>query len=133
MNIDTAITLNMPGIESRNGSQANSSPTVNNQANSSPAVNNQASSSPTVNNQANSQANENTSSEQKQDPDKTTASSGPVVSGAVGSLVLDDDKNVVVRFYDSKGNVVAQYPPEDYLEMMKEFKQVNTNLFHTTA
>ncbi len=113
MNIDTTLTLNMPSIGIRNGPQTNSAPTVNNQANR--------------------QANENTLSKQKQDPDKTAASSEPVVSGAVGSFAIDDDKNVVVRFYDDKGNIVAQYPPEDYLQMMKEFKQVNKNLFHTTA
>ena len=93
----------------------------------------QPNSEPAVNKQANSQANENTLSKQKQDPDKNTASSEPAVSGAVGSLALDDDKKVVVRFYDHKGNVVAQYPPEDYIQMMKEFKQVNKNLFHKIA
>ncbi|HKN18606.1 MAG TPA: hypothetical protein VJW95_02320 [Dissulfurispiraceae bacterium] len=113
MNIDTAITLNMPGPGSQNSLQANSGPTVNNKADSS--------------------GKDNTLSNQKQDPEKTTGSSQPAVSGPVGRLALDDDKNVVVRFYDAKGNIVAQYPPKDYLDMIKEFNQVTQNLFHTTA
>lgn len=115
MKIDPTITLNMPGTGSRNenGLQANSGTAVNNQASS--------------------RAEENTLPNQKQDAEKTAESSKPAVSGIVGSLALDDDKKVVVRFYDDKGTVVAQYPPEDYLKMMKELKQVAENLFHTTA
>jgi len=113
MKIDPAITLNMSGTGSRNGMQANGGPAVSNQANS--------------------RNTDNTLSGQKQDPDKTAVSSGALFSGLIGGLALDDDKNVVVRFYDDKGNIVAQYPPKDYLEMMKEFNQVTQNLFHTTA
>ena len=109
MKIDPAITLNIPGTESRNVSQANSGTVVSNKAK------------------------ENTLTNQKQDAEKTAESSKPAASGTVGSLVLDDDKKVVVRFYDGEGNVVAQYPPEDYLQMMKEFDQLSKTLFHTTA
>jgi len=113
MSIDTLITLNMPGPGSRNGLQANGGTAANNQANG--------------------LAKDNTLSSQNQDPEKTAGSSEPAVSGIVGGLALDDDKNVVVRFYDNKGNVVAQYPPKDYLEMMKELNLVTRNLFHTVA
>ena len=118
MNIDPATTFNMPGITSQNGLQANS-----NQSNSGPAVSDM----------ANSRPKDNTLSDQKQNTVDINTSSGPAISDAVGGLAVDDDKNVVVRFYDSKGNVVAQYPPEDYLKMMKELKQQIENLFHTTA
>ena len=113
MIIDPATTLNMPGITSQNGLQANNGPAASNQANG--------------------RAKDNTVSNQKQNPGNTDASSVPAPSGLVGGLALDDDKNVVVRFYDSKGNVVAQYPPESYLKQMKELNQVAENLFHKTA
>ncbi len=118
MIIDPATTFNMPGITSQNGLQA-----TGNQSNSGPAVSDK----------ANSRAKDSTLSDQKQNTVDTDASSVPVVSDAVGGLAVDADHNVVVRFYDSKGNVVAQYPPEDYLKMMKELKQQIENLFHTTA
>jgi|GEM_PF-2386980 len=124
MTIDPVSTLNMPGITSQNGLQANSGPVVGNQANSGPAVSNR----------ANGQAKDNNKlSNQEQNPDNTNASSEPAPSGIVGGLALDDDNGVVVRFYDSTGKVVAQFPPEDYLEMMKQFNLVNKQLFHTTA
>ena len=118
MIIDPATTLNMPGVTSQNGMQSNSD-----QSNSGPAASNQTNSLPKY----------NTLSKQKQNTGNTNASSEPAPPGLVGGLALDDDKNVVVRFYDDKGNVVAQYPPEDYLEQMKELNQVTENLFHTTA
>ncbi len=123
MKIDTAAILNMPGITSQNGMQANGGPDLSKQANN----------SSTASNQANSQAKANPLPSQKQEPGNADASSGPAPSGITGGLALDEDKNVVVRFWDDKGNVVAQYPPEDYLKMMKEFKKVTENLFHTIA
>ena len=119
MTIDPATTLNMPGITSQDGFQANS-----NQANNGPAVSNQ----------ANGPAKDNTLPNQKQNPGETNASSNLLEpSGIVGGLALDDDNGVVVRFYDATGKVIAQYPPEDYLQMMKEFNVVTNQLFHKTA
>src|SRR5208337_4935276 len=116
MKIDSAITLYTPGTGSQNALQSNSGP--------------DSSKSSTASNQANSQAKVDPLSNQKQNKGNTTASSVPAPSGLVGGLALDDDKNVVVRFYDQKGNVVSQYPPEDYLKLMKELEQVAENLFH---
>jgi len=109
MKIDPSTPFNSSGAASQNGLQANSATAVSNKAK------------------------ENISSTQKQDPEKASEASKPAASGTVGGLALDEDKKVVVRFYDREGNVVAQYPPEDYLEMMKEFTQLDKNLFHTTA
>ncbi len=120
MKIDPAITLNQPGVINQSGTQANSGQDPSGQVNGRPAS--------------------GTPADQKRDTGETTASSthAPssvpgVPAGAVGGLAVDDHQGVVVRFYDSIGKVVAQYPPEDYLEMMKEFNQVTQNLFHTTA
>ena len=44
-------------------------------------------------------------------------------------LALDDDKNVVIRVLDEKGKTVAQYPPEDYLQMMKRMNEIVKSLF----
>jgi hypothetical protein len=48
-------------------------------------------------------------------------------------FALDDNKNVVIKVEDSKGNVVRQIPPEDYIKMSKTLRELSTNLFHTTA
>lgn len=48
-------------------------------------------------------------------------------------FAVDDDKNVVVRFVDKKGKVVQQVPPEEYLDMISKFKDVNAHLFSTKA
>ncbi|MGO9014704.1 MAG: hypothetical protein ACLQF0_06955 [Dissulfurispiraceae bacterium] len=123
MIIDPATTLNMPGITSQSDLQGNSGPAVGNQANN----------SPTASNQATSTAKNNPLSNQNQDMGKANASSNLEPTGIVGGLALDDHNGVVVRFYDATGKVVAQYPPEDYIEMMKELKQVTKNLFHITV
>ena len=57
----------------------------------------------------------------------------PVLLGVKGVIALDDDKNTVVRFFDKQGKLVSQYPPEDYVKMMKELNQVTENLFHKTV
>ncbi len=63
----------------------------------------------------------------------TSASAPAVLSGTKGVITLDEDKNVVIRFFDNDGKIVRQYPPEDYLLMMKELNQVAESLFHKTA
>jgi uncharacterized FlaG/YvyC family protein len=123
MKIDPSITLYTPGTGSQNTLQANSGLDSSGKANNSSAASNQ----------ANGQAKVNPPSNEKQKTGNTNASSVLTTSGLVGGFALDDDKNVVVRFYDSKGNVVAQYPPESYLKQMKELNQVAKNLFHKTA
>jgi len=120
MIIDPATTLNMPGITSQSDSQGNNGP----------AVSNQPSNSPTGSNHAKVTDKDNPMSNQKQDMGNTNALEP---TGIVGGLALDDHNGVVVRFYDATGKVVAQYPPEDYIEMMKELQQVTKNLFHITV
>lgn len=44
-------------------------------------------------------------------------------------FAVDDDKNVVVRLVDKKGKTVRQYPPEEYLNMQKHFRESVVNLF----
>lgn len=44
-------------------------------------------------------------------------------------FALDKEKNVVIRFLDQKGKVVRQIPPEEYINMIKKFKESVENLF----
>lgn len=44
-------------------------------------------------------------------------------------FALDDDKNVVIRLLDDKGEVVRQYPPKEYLTMVKKFNEIVDNLY----
>ncbi len=48
-------------------------------------------------------------------------------------FAVDDKKNVVIKVEDSKGNVVRQIPPEDYIKMSETLRELTNNLFHTTA
>ncbi len=63
----------------------------------------------------------------------TKAASTSVLLGEKGVIALDDDKNVVVRFFDNNGKIVQQYPPDEYLRMMKELNLVTESLFHKKA
>ena len=116
MNIDPTMTVNIPDIQSQNGLQTNNEPDVRSQTYAEKGNN-------TKVNQAS----------QKQTQSSTNSPSQQAILGTAGVIAIDDDKNLVIRFYDSKGKVVAQYPPEDYIEMMKELKQVEGNLFDTKA
>ncbi len=44
-------------------------------------------------------------------------------------FALDDTKNVVIRFLDRDGNIVRQYPPEEYINMMKKLNEMIENLY----
>jgi len=77
-------------------------------------------------------ANRKTDNEKGQ-TNKANVSSAQDLFGATGVIAVDEDKNVVVRFYDQKGKMIDQYPPEDYLMMMKQLGQVAQNLFHKEA
>jgi|GEM_PF-4429530 len=48
-------------------------------------------------------------------------------------FAVDENKNVVIRIADSKGNVIKQIPPPEYLEMAKTLSEVDKNLFHLEA
>jgi len=45
-------------------------------------------------------------------------------------LVLDEERNVVVQVLDEEGKVVRQMPPEEYVDMMKQLKELSSQLFH---
>jgi uncharacterized FlaG/YvyC family protein len=44
-------------------------------------------------------------------------------------FALDKEKNVVIRVLDKKGEIVRQYPPEEYINMIKKFRENIENLF----
>lgn len=44
-------------------------------------------------------------------------------------FAVDKEKNVVIRFLDQKGKIVRQIPPEEYIKMIKKFKENVENLF----
>jgi uncharacterized FlaG/YvyC family protein len=44
-------------------------------------------------------------------------------------IALDENKEVVIRFVDNNGKIVRQYPPEEYLQEMKELNRVIKSLY----
>ncbi len=44
-------------------------------------------------------------------------------------FAIDRDKNVVIRFLDKKGEIVKQIPPEEYINMVKKFRESVENIF----
>ena len=44
-------------------------------------------------------------------------------------FAMDDNENVIVRVEDSDGNVVRQYPPEEYLKATELLQETYNNLF----
>lgn len=48
-------------------------------------------------------------------------------------FAVDDDKNVVVRLVDKKGKTIQQFPPDEYLQMKKHFRENVKNLFNIEA
>jgi len=63
----------------------------------------------------------------------TNIVAAPDLFGAIGVIAVDSDKNVIVQFYDKTGKMVAQFPPDQYLAMMKHLNQVAASLFHVKA
>ncbi|MBF0559172.1 MAG: hypothetical protein HQL08_10375 [Nitrospirae bacterium] len=112
MRIDTTL-QNVPDIKGQTDQQANNRPDARDQAG----------------NAAGGQAVKHAS----QQAGVAEASSNSLLVGGKGVIALDDNKNVVVRFMDDKGKIVAQYPPEEYLSMMKSLNQVAESLFHVKA
>lgn len=48
-------------------------------------------------------------------------------------FAVDDDKNVVIRLIDKKGKTIRQFPPEEYLNMLRHFQENVENLFEAEA
>lgn len=46
-------------------------------------------------------------------------------------FAVDDKDNVVIRVVDSKGKVLRQIPPEEYLKMAETMKTTSDHLFRT--
>ncbi|BCB96087.1 hypothetical protein JZK55_10090 [Dissulfurispira thermophila] len=44
-------------------------------------------------------------------------------------FAVDKEKNVVIRFLDKKGKIVRQVPPEEYINMVKKFRENIESLF----
>jgi uncharacterized FlaG/YvyC family protein len=44
-------------------------------------------------------------------------------------FAVDEDKNIVIRFFDKKGEIVRQIPPEEYLNMIKKLNETVENLY----
>jgi uncharacterized FlaG/YvyC family protein len=65
--------------------------------------------------------------QQNKDKQPTTAGNGLLDLKAV--FALDKEKNVVIRVLDKKGEIVRQYPPEEYINMIKKLKENVENLF----
>lgn len=44
-------------------------------------------------------------------------------------FALDDEKNVIIKFLDDKGETVKQFPPEEYLNMVKRLNEVVESIY----
>ncbi|MBI5598589.1 MAG: flagellar protein FlaG [Deltaproteobacteria bacterium] len=55
----------------------------------------------------------------------------PVQTRAV--FAIAEDKSVVIQILDRDGNVVAQIPPEDYVRMARQLRDLTQNLFSEEA
>jgi uncharacterized FlaG/YvyC family protein len=58
------------------------------------------------------------------------------MSGSVSHkafFAVDENKNVIIRIVDSEGNIVKQIPPEEYVNMIDNMKELNRNLLHKEA
>jgi uncharacterized FlaG/YvyC family protein len=49
------------------------------------------------------------------------------------SFAVDENKNVVIRITDEKGNLIRQIPPEEYLKMAEALSESSKTLFHLEA
>ncbi len=67
--------------------------------------------------------------DKQQNRDKQTVTSGNGLLDLKAVFALDKEKNVVIRVLDKKGEVVRQFPPEEYINMIKKFKDNVESLF----
>ena len=67
--------------------------------------------------------------DKQQNRDKQTATAGNGLLDLKAVFALDKEKNVVIRVLDQKGEVVRQFPPEEYINMIKKFKDNVESLF----
>jgi uncharacterized FlaG/YvyC family protein len=67
--------------------------------------------------------------DKQQNKDKQSASAGNGLLDLKAVFALDKEKNVVIRVLDKKGEIVRQYPPEEYINMIKKLKENVESLF----
>ena len=67
--------------------------------------------------------------DKQQNRDKQTVTAGNGLLDLKAVFALDKEKNVVIRVLDQKGEVVRQFPPEEYINMIKKLKANVENLF----
>ncbi|WP_333653749.1 flagellar protein FlaG [Dissulfurispira sp.] len=67
--------------------------------------------------------------DKQQNRDKQAVTAGNGLFDLKAVFALDKEKNVVIRFLDQKGKVVKQVPPEEYINMVKKFKENVESLF----
>ncbi len=120
MKID-GININMPAVKGQIESTAN-----NNAGTSGKSANGKAESLVALN--IDSSIREGLKDKQ-QNRDKQAVTAGNGLLDLKAVFALDKEKNVVIRFMDQKGKVVKQVPPEEYINMLKKFKENVESLF----
>lgn len=120
MKIDS-VNINVPAVKGQTESPANNSTGTNSRT-----TGNNASSLSAVN--VNSALKERLRDKQ-QNKDNQSASVGNGLLDLKAIFALDKEKNVVIKVLDKKGEVVRQYPPEEYINMIKKFKENVESLF----
>jgi uncharacterized FlaG/YvyC family protein len=68
-------------------------------------------------------------------PDSQSAPGPPAfeMKSLKASFAVDENKKVVIRITDEKGNLIRQIPPEEYLEMAEALSESGKTLFHLEA
>ncbi|MDI6729202.1 MAG: flagellar protein FlaG [Thermodesulfovibrionales bacterium] len=120
MKIDS-VNINVPAVKGQTESPANNSTGTNSRT-----TGNNASSLSAVN--VNSALKERLRDKQ-QNKDNQSVSVGNGLLDLKAIFALDKEKNVVIKVLDKKGEVVRQYPPEEYINMIKKFKENVESLF----
>lgn len=67
--------------------------------------------------------------DKQQNRDKQTLNVEDGLFDLKAVFALDKEKNVVIRVLDKKGEIVRQYPPEEYINMIKKFRENVESLF----
>ena len=119
MKIDLTV-INIPDIKGQNDLQTNGRPDVRGRTKEDTAPPGDRIIDPILNKKT---------IDEKQKQKNTNTSSNPILSNLKPIFALDDDKNVVIRFLDEKGKTVKQYPPEEYLDMMRKLNETVKSLY----
>ncbi|MDZ4201231.1 MAG: flagellar protein FlaG [Gallionella sp.] len=66
---------------------------------------------------------------EKIEPIKPPEISGQELFALKAVFARDEEKNVIIRFLDETGQIVRQFPPEEYLNMLNKFQRNLESLF----